>query len=358
MMRAAVKSQRSGPIRILIVDDSPVIREILALMLCAEPDFEVVGEAQDGHEAVQLTAALRPDVITMDLHMPRINGVEATRQIMNTMPTPITIVASEVHEDSANLAAQALAAGALTLVEKPRGISPQDYAVIQGQLATAIRLVAGVKLVALSNGAAGVADFVQDKGRPRLVAMGASTGGPGVLHRILQALPVELNFPIIVVQHITSGFGAGFVRWLDSVTDIEVRLARDNEPVRAGRVLVAPEGHHLTVHSGGVIHLDTSPPVGGVRPSASRLFDSMAEVYQAATVGIVLTGMGTDGAEGLEQLWRVGGYTIAQDEASCVVFGMPKAAIERGVVRQVLTPDEIAAFLTRLNEQCRTGSRE
>ncbi|HNT73619.1 MAG TPA: chemotaxis-specific protein-glutamate methyltransferase CheB [Anaerolineae bacterium] len=351
-MRAPVKSQRTGPIRILIVDDSPVIREILTAMFRAEPDFEVIGEAQDGHEAVQFTAALRPDVITMDLHMPRMTGVEAIRQIMNTTPTPITVVASGIHEDCAVMAAQALAAGALTMVEKPRGISPQDYGAIQGQLTMAIRLVAGVELVSLAGGAAGAADFIQDN-RPKLVAIGASTGGPGILHRILHTLPSELNFPIIVVQHITAGFGAGFVRWLDSVTEIKVQLAQDNEPVRPGCVWVAPEGHHLTVQSGGVIHLDASAPLGGVRPSANRLFTSVAETYQSAAVGIILTGMGVDGADGLEELWRVGGYTIAQDEASCVVFGMPKVAIERGVVRQVLTPDEIATFLTRLNEQCK-----
>ena len=229
-------------------------------------------------------------------------------------------------------------------------LSPVDYEVVRGQLVTAIRLVAGVELVALSGNLPGASEFQPGKGRPKIIAIGASTGGPGVLQQILQALPGDLALPIVIVQHITTGFGAGFVRWLNSVTAIEVRLARDKEPLMPGCALIAPEGQHMTVQRGGVIKLDTSAPVSGVRPSATHLFNSVAGVYQSAAVGVVLTGMGNDGAAGLESLWRAGGYTIAQEEKSCVVFGMPKVAIEKGIVRQVLTPDEIAAFLIRLNE--------
>ena len=278
------------------------------------------------------------------------DGLEAIRQIMNTTPTPITVVSGDLHDGASDLAAKAIAAGALTVVEKPNGLSPVDYEVVRGQLVTAIRLVAGVELVALSGNLPGASEFQPGKGRPKIIAIGASTGGPGVLQQILQALPGDLALPIVIVQHITTGFGAGFVRWLNSVTAIEVRLARDKEPLMPGCALIAPEGQHMTVQRGGVIKLDTSAPVSGVRPSATHLFNSVAGVYQSAAVGVVLTGMGNDGAAGLESLWRAGGYTIAQEEKSCVVFGMPKVAIEKGIVRQVLTPDEIAAFLIRLNE--------
>ena len=334
-------------IHVLIVDDSPIIREILVQMLQSEPGLNVIGEAQDGREAIQMTAALRPDVVTMDLHMPRMNGLEAIRHIMKYTPTPIAVVAADVHEDSATLTAQAVAAGALAVVEKPHGISPLDYDAVRGQLVTAIRLVAGVELVTLGretgHSAAGEGHHA------KVVAIGASTGGPGVLHRILSALPGDVSVPIVIVQHITAGFGAGFVRWLDSVTEIEVRLAQDKEPLRAGIALIAPEDQHMTVQAGGVIRLDEEQPVNGVRPSASRLFDSVAQVYREASVGILLTGMGNDGAEGLETIWRVGGYAIAQDEASCVIFSMPESAIARGIVHQVLSPEAIATFLQRLN---------
>ena len=341
-------TQPIRPIQILVVDDSPVIRDILARMLQSEPGFDLVGTAQDGREAILMTAALHPDVVTMDLHMPQMNGVDAIRYIMKHTPTPIVVLAADVHEDSAVMAAQAIAAGALTVVEKPCGISPLDYDAVRGQLVMAIRLIAGVQLVTLARRDTARA-VVEEGHHAKVVAIGASTGGPGILHRILHALPGDLPVPIVIVQHITAGFGAGFVRWLDSVTSINTRLAQDKEPLRSGTALIAPEEQHITVQAGGIVRLDTDAPVNGVRPSATRLFDSVAKVYRETGVGILLTGMGDDGAVGLEHLWRAGGYTVAQDEASCVVFSMPQSAIARGIVRQVLSPDEIAAFLMQLN---------
>ncbi|MBN2002013.1 MAG: chemotaxis-specific protein-glutamate methyltransferase CheB [Anaerolineae bacterium] len=345
-------------IRILVVDDSTLIREVLVAMLQTEPEFRVVGQAHDGREAVQLTASLRPDVVTMDIHMPHMNGLEAIRQIMSTTPTPIAVVAGGLREGVQDFAAEALTAGALTVVEKPHGLAQSDYESIRGQLVAAIRLIAGVELVTLSGTVPG--EFGRGQ-KPKVIAIGASTGGPGVLHRIFQGLPRGFSLPIVVAQHITAGFGAGFVRWLNDATPIEVRMAHDGDVLAPGCALVAPEARHLTVDpaarcrnngkSNGCVRLDSSPPVQGLRPSATRLFNSVAQAYGAAAVGILLTGMGSDGAEGLEYLWQAGGYTVAQDEASCVVFGMPKVAIERGIVRQVLTPDEITAFLIRLNER-------
>lgn len=178
--------------------------------------------------------------------------------------------------------------------------------------------------------------------------MAASTGGPGVLRQILGNLPVDLPVPILVTQHITAGFAQGFANWLDSVTPLQVSLAKQGEQVLPGHVLIAPEGMHMIVTPGGTIQLDQSPPVKGQRPSATRLFDSVARVYGPAALGIVLTGMGDDGVDGLSSIHLLGGQVIAQDEASCVVFGMPKVAIDKGIVDQVLSPLEIVAFLNSL----------
>ncbi|MBN1875948.1 MAG: chemotaxis-specific protein-glutamate methyltransferase CheB [Anaerolineae bacterium] len=338
-------------IRILIVDDSQVVRDLLVQMLQSDPEFEIVGQATDGIEAVQLTATLKPDVITMDMYMPNMNGLDAIRQIMNTVPTPIVLVAGDVYGPGSSLADQAVAAGALMVVEKPKGLSMTDYDAIRGELVTAIRLMAGVQLVTLaanptSNLTSVTRQTLLDL---QLIAVAASTGGPGVLHQILRALPADFSIPIVVVQHITAGFGQGFAQWLDSVTQLNVRLAQDKEPIVQGGVLIAPEGAHMVVRPGGIVRLDTSPLVDGVRPSATRLFASVAKTYKAHGMGVVLTGMGADGAEGMERIWQSGGYTIAQDEASCVVFGMPKMAIERGVVHQVLTPEEIIAVFLQFD---------
>lgn len=343
------------PIRVLVVDDSAVVRQILVSMLETVPGFQVVGQAQDGEEAVRLTAHLRPDVITMDIRMPRLDGLGAIRQIMSTTPTPIVVVAASVYEPDLDIAFAAIEAGALTVVEKPRGITPEAYDAARSQLVTTIRLMSDVQVVTLrpdrrrSAPAPGRQKSVNDvSGAPLdidLIAVAASTGGPGVLREIFSALPGDLSIPIVAVQHITPGFAHGFARWLDGETALQVALAEDGERVRPGCALIAPDDTHLTVAHGGIARLDHSDPVKGQRPSATRLFDSVARVYGHGAVGVVLTGMGEDGADGLESLSQAGGHVIAQDEESCVVFGMPKAAIERKVVDRVMAPDKIASVL-------------
>lgn len=350
-------------IRVLIVDDSPLIREILVNMLEETPGFQVVGQAQDGEEAVQLTTRLRPDVITMDIRMPRLNGLDATRQIMSTTPTPIVVVATSVYDADLNIAFNAIAAGALTIVEKPKGLSPADYDAVRDQLTTAIRLMSEVQVVTLWS-----ADQAAQASRPKaqgrtpqadveLIAIAASTGGPGTLRQILGSLPGDLSIPILIVQHITPGFTQGFAHWLNSITPLQVTIAQNGEPVAPGRVLIAPEGAHMTVTPSGAIRLDPSPPINGQRPSATRLFESVAKAYGPAAVGVMLTGMGDDGVDGLAALQRAGGQVVAQNEESCVVFGMPKVAIERGVADQVLTPQEIAQTMIRLNGHHKNGKQ-
>ena len=344
-------------IRVLVVDDSPLVRTILVSMLKSVPGFEIVGEARDGEEAVRLTASLRPDVITMDIRMPRINGLEATRQIMRTTPTPIVVVANSVYESDLNIAFNAVEAGALTVVEKPRGLSETDFDAVRDQLVTTVRLMSDIQVVTLWSNDQQATQVTRrpvrlDTGpavRPELIAIGASTGGPGILHQILRSLPGDFSIPITVVQHITPGFGQGFAQWLGSVTPLQVALAQDGERLAPGRVFIAPDDLHLTVTAGGTIRLERSEPISGRRPSATCLFESAAKAYGSATLGIILTGMGDDGVEGLAAIRQAGGRVIAQNEESCVVYGMPKAAIEQGVVDQVLAPDDIASTLRGFN---------
>jgi two-component system chemotaxis response regulator CheB len=355
------------PIRVLVVDDSVVVRQILVSMLESEPGFQVVEQAQDGHEAVQMTARLRPDVITMDIRMPRLDGLEAIRQIMSTTPTPIVVVAASVYEPDLNIAFAAIEAGALTVVEKPKGITPEAYAAARDQLVKTIRLMSDVQVVTLwpdrrpptqahRRLAHAEGMFLADID-VQLIAIAASTGGPGVLRQIFHTLPGDLSIPIVAVQHITPGFAHGFAQWLNGETALQVALAKSGESVRPGHVLIAPDDTHLIVAPGGIVRLDHSEPVKGQRPSATRLFDSVAKTYGATSVGVVLTGMGDDGADGLENLRKTGGHIIAQDEESCAVFGMPKAAIERGIVDQILTPDRIASTFEYVDKHRKSKSK-
>ena len=348
-------------IQVLVVDDSPTTRDILIGMLTDTDGLHVIGAAQDGLEAVELTAQLRPDVITMDIRMPRLNGLEATRRIMSSTPTPIVVVSSNIYEADLNIAFNAMAVGALTVVEKPRGLDLTSYIAVREQLVTAVRLMADVQVVALMpNAAAPVSSAPTlaeiNPTRPiELIAIAASAGGPGTLREILQALPGDLSIPMVVVQHITRGFGQGFAHWLDGLTPLHVSIAQPDQRLTAGQVLIAPDDTHLTIGPGGIVQLDQAAPVNGSRPSATRLFESIARTYGPAAIGVILSGMGDDGVEGLARLRAAGGHVIAQNEESCAVFGMPKAAIERGIVDQVLTPNAIAATLLRLNGHHRSA---
>ncbi len=345
-------------IRVLIVDDSTLIRSILVDMLESVQGFQVVGEAEDGQQAVELAASLRPDVITMDIRMPRMNGLEATRQIMSVTPTPIVVVASSIYETDMNIAFNAVEMGALTVVEKPKGLDPTEYDNVRDQLVTALRLMSEVQMVTLAPVSHATPSFLQpgQEAAPRpaarveLIAMAASTGGPGTLRQILGGLPGDMNIPIVIVQHITPGFSQGFARWLDSATPLQVALAQDGEQAAPGRVLLAPEGAHMLVTPGGIVRLDSSAPINGQRPSATPLFDSVAQTCGTAAVGVILTGIGADGIAGLEILRWKGGQVIAQKEESCVVCDMPKAAIERGIADLILTPEEITQAIIRFNE--------
>jgi two-component system chemotaxis response regulator CheB len=351
------KSRLSRPIRVLIVDDSLLIRTTLATMLADEKDIQVVGEASTGQEAVRMTMRLHPDVLTMDIRMPKMDGLEATRYIMRLKPTPIIVVASSVYSTDYNIAFNAIEAGALTVIEKPKGLGMQDYATVREQLVTSIRTMAGVTVVGRREAAA-VSDNIGPmtamlqalfKRMIHVVAIATSTGGPAVMKQILSRLPDDFCIPITVVQHITPGFAQGLAEWLNSSTGLSVRIAKEGDKLAPRQVLISPAETHMLVNPGGIIHLDDSPPVRGQRPSATLMFESVAKAFGASAIGVILTGMGEDGSDGLEHLSNAGAHIIAQDEASSAVFGMPRVAIERGFVDEVLPPEGIAVRLNKLH---------
>ncbi|HTP07302.1 MAG TPA: chemotaxis-specific protein-glutamate methyltransferase CheB [Anaerolineae bacterium] len=343
-------------IHVLVVDDSPTVRETLVAILQTDPGMQIVGQARDGEEAAQLAARLRPDVITMDIRMPRVDGLEATRRIMSSAPTPIVVVANHVYERDLNIAFNAIAAGALTVVEKPQGLTTADLAAVRDQLVTAVRLMSDVPVVhhwqhRTPHSAVTINAKLPIPNRPRhrleIIGIACSTGGPGALATILHALPAEFAPPLVVVQHITEGFIAGLANWLSHETARYVVVAEHGMSLQAGHVFLAPDDYHLQVDRQGRVQLNHDAPYRSLRPSANFLFRSLAHAYGPQAAGLILTGMGDDGVDGLADLHTAGGTTIAQDEASCVVYGMPREAVARHVVDHVLPLEQIAPTLGR-----------
>ncbi|MEW6365397.1 MAG: chemotaxis-specific protein-glutamate methyltransferase CheB [Acidobacteriota bacterium] len=335
-------------IRVLVVDDSPVMRHILFEALSGQPDIQVIGYARDGKEAVYLAERLRPDLITMDLVMPEMNGVEATYQIMARFPVPILIMSSAVNKPTDQLAFDAIAAGALSIVIKPKAGS--EFQTIQDELLTKIRLMSQVKVVkrrAREEKRQKAPLFLPTTPsfRVRIVAIGSSTGGPAALNAIFSNLPPRFPVPIVVVQHMTHGFLAGMVRWLSANSANLVKMGQNGEMLRPGNIYVAPENAHMGVTIEGKIALDDGPPVEGARPSINRLFEMVAASYGPMALALLLTGMGSDGVSGLSRVKSMGGRTMAQDESTSVVFGMPQQAIQAGIVDRVVRLDDIPRAL-------------
>jgi len=331
------------PIRVLVADDSELFRELLARVVAAEPGFEVVAVAADGNEAAAQAAKLKPDVITMDLNMPDADGFSGIARIMAETPTPILVLTANKEEA---VGFRALSLGALDILEKPAASS--DLGDYGDALRSRLRLLAGVKVIRHLRGlrerrAAGP----RSAARPNLVVIGASLGGPRALATLLRGLPADFPVPIAVVQHIADGFTEGLAGWLAQESRLDVREAHAREPLVPGRVILAPTGRHLVVTE-GVAHLSDAPPVDTFKPSVTPLFLSAAQAYGARACGVLLTGMGRDGAEGMRALKEAGAVTLAQDEATSAVFGMPRAAIELRAVDRVLPIEDIPRALVEL----------
>jgi len=334
-------------VRVVLADDSQTVRAVLRRLL-EGAGFEVAGAAADGEEAVRLVLEARPDVVLLDLDMPGLDGAEATRAIMESAPRPIVILTSRADPEEFRQAARALAAGALEVVPKPA--TPDAWVGLQARLAELLRAAAGRPGAPIA--AEGIAQGSIGAGGgppPRLVAVGASTGGPTAVRDLLRAMGPVPPVTVLVVQHMAAGFEAGLAEWLALETGMPVRIAAAGEPVGPREVRVAPASAHLTVDAEWRLALDAeSEPVGGHRPSVDALFFSCARLDPRAVVGILLTGMGQDGAAGLAALREGGGLTIAQDPSSCAVRGMPEAAIRTGAAALVLPPAEAGAAVRRL----------
>ncbi|MEJ5198946.1 MAG: chemotaxis-specific protein-glutamate methyltransferase CheB [Anaerolineae bacterium] len=338
-------------IRVLIVEDSPTLRMLLKTILESDPEITVIGMATSGEEGVRQALALKPDLITMDVHLPGMDGFTATRRIMEQQPTPIVIVSSSVDHHEVMTTFNAIQAGALDVLQKPTSVNHPDFAALREKLVTTVKLMAEVKVIRhYRSPVTRREDGERPKvGRPyALLAIGASTGGPAALNSILKELPAGFPLPVLVVQHMTTGFTAGLVSWLQLESRLKIKIAEDGEYLRGGVVYVAPDDTHLLVAARGVIGLSKAPPVSHVRPSATVLFESVARVYGGEAIGVLLTGMGNDGAEGLRAMRERGALTIAQDEATSAVYGMPKAAVELGAAVQVLPLSQIPGAVLAL----------
>jgi two-component system chemotaxis response regulator CheB len=334
-------------LRVLVAEDSSTIRELLVEILRSDPEIEVVGEAKNGAEAVTLTRQLRPDLVTMDIRMPLMDGFEATKRIMVEAPTPIIIVTASVDVREIEVSMHALRVGALTLMAKPEGPGTPDFEEHCHRFLTTVKSMAQVKVVRRWADDKSEPPSVSSRGQAKVLAMAASTGGPAALCQILSELPGNFPVPVLLVQHIADGFVAGFASWLNSNVKLRTKVAESGEPLSAGIIYIAPDGKHLGVQDTSKIMVSNAPPIGGFRPSASFLYESVAKAFGSATLAVVLTGMGQDGLDGLRAVRAAGGQIIAQDEKSSIVFGMPGVAVSAGLADAVLPLDTIAARIIR-----------
>ena len=343
----------SSQIRVLVADDSPTVRMMLCRMLEEDPQIVIVGMADNGREAVEQVSALKPDLVTMDVNMPVMDGLSAIEMIMAYSPVPVLVVSSVVDPEHTTMAARALGAGAVDVIFKPEPKSVAEFNQIASELQNKVKLLSRVRVI--THPRARLKERQDELRNPhaapgtdqsrRLVAIASSTGGPQALQNILRKLPADFPAGVVVVQHIARGFTEGLVTWLDSSCRLTVRQAADGDLIVPGEVLVAPDAIHMIVTSERRIGLVDRQIASPHKPSADVLLESVAAVYGQHAVGVILTGMGRDGASGIKAIHDCGGHTIAQDESSSVIFSMAKEAILLGGVESVLPLGEINGML-------------
>ena len=344
--------------RVLVVDDSSTVRARLREVIESDPRLQVVGEASDGEQAIALCEQVRPDVITMDMMLPLVNGLAATEQVMAHYPTPILIVSSSANRGDLLTTHDALAAGAVDVIEKPSCDGLDDD--WEREFLAAVLLVSRIRVITHPLGRLRrncepdtaqfpIAGLFATRGDCELVAIGASTGGPAAIVEVLRQLPGSFSLPVIAVLHIRASYADSLVQWLDGQTSRPVRFGVEGELVSeaAGQVIMAPPDQHIEVRAGQV-HLTREPERHSCRPSVDVLFESVAAEYGPKAVACLLTGMGRDGAAGLGLVRSGGGITIAQDERTCVLYGMPRAAVQLGAAEHVLPLDQVGLALSTL----------
>lgn len=362
------------PIKVLLVEDSPIATVILKRIIESAPDLSLVGTARTGVDALRLIPKVQPDIICTDLHMPQMNGLELTKEVMDKYPRPILVISASVQEkDDMHNIFKLLEAGALDVFPKPKAGHPEDYELIKQPLLTRIRVLSGIKVFRKprrdtpsdipSRGFLGKSKIESKppKVEPskttrtyssfltstKIIAIGASTGGPQALQEILTNLPSDFPVPIICIQHISQGFLKGLVDWLRVECTLPIEIATQGNTPQPGVIYFPTEGRHLEIDNNGRFVCSDTPPIGGHRPSISVTFKSIARYYGRTAVGVLLTGMGKDGADGLLTMAQGGAYTIAQNEYSSVVFGMPKEAILLGAAKEILSIEQIAPALIK-----------
>ncbi|QRE73779.1 chemotaxis-specific protein-glutamate methyltransferase CheB [Methylobacterium aquaticum] len=348
----------STPVRVMLVEDSLVVRQLLAHIVSRDPRLALVAAVDSGEEALREIHRVQPDVISMDIRLPGIDGLETTRRIMAERPTPIVVVADAVEDSSLKISMNALRAGALSVVEKPVGTGNRAYEAIADQICTQLRIMSQVPVIRrrpigaerLTRGDAPREDLrgtIPATQAPSVLAVAASTGGPPAFAKLLGGLPADFPLPVLLVQHMGAAFMEGFADWLNGVVPLTVVIATEGVRPQPGHVYVAPGDRHLALGPGGLLALLDEPPVGGQRPSATVLFRSVARSAGPRGFGVLLTGMGEDGATGLLDMHLAGAATIAEHESSAVVYGMPAAAVRLKAAGSVLPLDLIAPRILR-----------
>jgi two-component system chemotaxis response regulator CheB len=342
---------------VLVVDDSPLCRQLIIDALGKDPTLEVIGTASNGQEAIDKARELRPQVITMDVDMPGMDGLTATEKIMGEIPTPILVLTADPRNQAPELTHRALEVGALALQVKPAlDAGPEAW-----NLAREVKLLSSVRVIRHLRGVRKPPTASSSAALPvvpdavgfaasaiGVVAIASSTGGPQVVHRLLSDLPADFPAPILIVQHINAAFAESLAGWLSASSKLRIKVAQDGDTLTPGTVLIAPPDKHLIVPQRGKVAVIAGEPRDGHVPSASMLLESAAKSYGRRTVGLILTGMGADGADGMLAIKNAGGRTVAQSQESCVVFGMPGAAIARNAVEHIAHGDELASVLLRL----------
>ncbi|HWR96829.1 MAG TPA: chemotaxis-specific protein-glutamate methyltransferase CheB [Candidatus Methanoperedens sp.] len=344
---------RRRPIRVLVAEDSLFARGVLVKVLESDPGIKVVGLARNGKEAVERVRELRPDVVTMDIRMPVMDGFEATQAIMAESPTPILVISASVGDDDLKISFNAIQAGALDIIEKPRGNLQSGYERLGAEIVRRVRLIAEIRVFRhLSPRLQRPLAWTPppgsaERGPERAVAIGASTGGPSALLALLQAAPAGFPAPVFITQHISDGFGRGCAEWLARNSALEVKLAQDGERVRGGVVYFCPDRGVLQLRGKWEVAVR---PQGDASGSATidAMISSVADAWRERAIGVLLTGMGSDGVDGLRRVKAHGGSTVVQDEKTSVIWGMPRAAAEAGVADQVLALGQIPRALLRL----------
>jgi two-component system, chemotaxis family, protein-glutamate methylesterase/glutaminase len=346
-------------IRVLVVDDSAFMCKVLQEIINSDPQMEVIGQGRDGRDGVALAESLRPDVITMDINMPHVDGLQATELIMSSHPRPIVIVSSESREGAASTL-KALELGAIDFVPKPSSGIDLDMKTVRDELTRKLKLAAKVRVVrtatrsklaapqaSLASDTPKASTIAANGGKFPMVMIAASTGGPAAVTRVVSGLPKDLPAAVFLVLHMPAEFTKQFAVQLSEIGGLPIKEAEHNETPRPGTIYLCPGSHHLRISSGGKILLDSGARIDGYRPSADAALESIAAYARTLTVGVVLTGMGGDAAKGVKAVKTAGGTVFAQDEATSMIFGMPAEAIKTGAVDEVLPLDGISGAIEK-----------